>query len=421
MNILLIAYSFPPLSDPQSIRWFYLSNLLAEMGYDIDVLTVKLPRNFMDVNNFKLHKNINVFRVFSGPVEYLSFLAKSKLGTDNIGNAKKRTRPSFVFLRYAYLFMKGGIDKLLIGGIQTEWLPFVFFKLKKIDLYKYDFVISSQLPMVDSLVGFFIKKSIRKIKWVLDIGDTSETPIYPKWRKPIDLKLEKYLIRHADAITLTNKYVLSKMSLKYGIKKEKMHIIRQGFDLERTKKVAKKIEHKTFRMVFTGTFYSDFRDPENLARALSILDFDFEFVIAGRNEQFLKLFEGVRKKVKFAGFVPHRDALNLQEQADLLIHLSNKQTYQIPGKFFEYLGSGNPILTISYNEDDETAKLTKQLNVGLVCSNEPHSIAQKLKRVYNLWKNGKLNKVFNLDPEDFKEFSWQKGAETLDKILKERS
>lgn len=69
MRILLIAYSFPPLIDAQSFRWYYLSNALAELGIQIDVLTMRYP--FGDGASWDFHKNIEVFETFPVPLSFL--------------------------------------------------------------------------------------------------------------------------------------------------------------------------------------------------------------------------------------------------------------------------------------------------------------------------------------------------------------
>jgi hypothetical protein len=42
-RILIIAYSYPPLMEAQSIRWAHLSRELRLRGNEVDVLTIRLP------------------------------------------------------------------------------------------------------------------------------------------------------------------------------------------------------------------------------------------------------------------------------------------------------------------------------------------------------------------------------------------
>ena len=74
MKILLIACSFPPLIDAESFGWYYLVNALAELGTKIDVITVKHP--LQNKTSLDLHKNVEVFRIYPGPIEFFALRAE---------------------------------------------------------------------------------------------------------------------------------------------------------------------------------------------------------------------------------------------------------------------------------------------------------------------------------------------------------
>ncbi len=392
-KILLIAYSYPPLQDPQSIRWFNLSNLLAEYGYKIDVITIKLPDSLIRSDQFKLHHNINIFRIFPGFIENIAYGMKSKMGTDSTGNLIKRRKKGFRLIKYSYRFVRKIMDNMLIGDLKTEWLPFCLNFLKRIDINNYSALITSQEPFVDSLIGMHIKKKHPNIRWIVDMGDSILSPYYPAWRKRIDRFFERKIVKTADRIVLTNQNLLKLISRQYGLKENKFCIINQGFSIKKLS-TSKPHKNRQFTLFFSGTFYKSFREPDNLIKALSQLDIDYHLMIAGRNELFLDKFSPIAKKTEFLGFISYFESLELQKQADILINIGNKQLYQVPGKFFEYLGSGRPILNIVYDENDETAKLTRELNAGVVCKNSAFEIRDVILRLYNLWKNEMLENSF---------------------------
>jgi hypothetical protein len=49
-----------------------------------------------------------------------------------------------------------------------------------------------------------------------------------------------------------------------------------------------------------------------------------------------------------SGYLPHREAIHQMRQADLLVYLVRPGSFQalIPGKTFEYIASGKPVLAI---------------------------------------------------------------------------
>lgn len=409
MKILLIAYSFPPLWEPQAIRWYYLSRELSSLGLNIDVVTVKYPSN----ESVYIPLNIKIHRIFPGPFEFLAFKSREVIGVDR--NAKIRRKPFFNVAKKIYRLSKSFLTNLLPGDARTEWFPFALNYIRnKLDVKNYDWIITSHEPYVDSLLGLYLKKKYPKIKWFADIADPFTAWYYPKWRKSIDKKTEKKVLTMADKISVTSENLIKQYIESYGISEEKILLIRQGFNLNQTQS---KNNNKKITFAYVGTFYKNVREPGNLFSALNDLDFDFDFVIAGRNEEFLPDSSYLKKRIRFLGFVSHLKALEIQRKADVLIHLTYKNKTQVPGKFFEYLGSGVPILCITYDENDETAVLTKKLNVGLVCKNEKEDIKKSLQYLYKLWQENKIKETFTLNPENFKEYSWQAYASIIHKSL----
>ena len=419
-RILLVAYSYPPLQDPQSIRWFNFSNLLAQKGYKIDVITIKLPDSLIKSNKFRLHSNITVFRIFPGPLENIAYNLKAKIGTDEVGNLLKRQKRRFRLLKTGYWSIRKIMNNILIGGLRTEWLPFCLNFLKSIDISKYSVLITSQEPFVDSLIGLSIKKKNPDLRWIADMGDILLSPYYPKWRQKADIHVEKRIMKNTDRVILTNKNALKLVSKRYDMETDKFAIITQGFSPYAADS-HKKHKNMRFTLFFAGSFYKGFREPDSLIEALSAVDANIKFVIAGTNEFFMDRFEAIADKIEFLGLVPYFESLKLQRKADILVNISNKQLYQVPGKFFEYLGSGRPILDIVYDENDETAKLTREFNVGVVCRNSACEIRDAILRLYNLWKNDMLENSFDLNNAKPAKYSWESGAEKLCRLIEGRT
>ena len=67
----------------------------------------------------------------------------------------------------------------------------------------------------------------------------------------------------------------------------------------------------------------------------------------------------------------------MQRQADVLINIANDDMTQIPGKFYEYLGSGRPILHLS-NASEPVAEAIVRLRRGWVCANTHEAIRGQL-------------------------------------------
>ncbi len=415
IKTLLVAYSFLPLEEAQSLRWAYLSDKLCELGYEIDVVTIKLPSGFGE--EFKFSKDLEIHRVFAGVIETLAFNAKKTIGAGASFDASKRTAPSFKTMRFFYRAVRRLMDQLLIGDIRSEWLPFVVSYLGRLNIDKYDLLITSQEPFIDSLIGLYLKKTHGNLVWLADFGDTAFAPYIPVWRRPLDRAIEKHIMRVADGVVFTNPYAASLVGWRYGLDKKKVLVLPQGypsFSFEDKEKTAK------LTMFFSGTFYKGFREPYALVEAVGNFDREIKLVVAGRNDAFVDKFLKLDDRVEYLGFVSHREVLSLQRKADILVNVSNKQSHQIPGKFFEYLGANRPILNIVYSKNDPTARLVEELGVGFVCMNDESAIKEELEHVWGLWHADKLQMDFDRkrNKDRIRLYSWEKLARVLDGFVR---
>jgi glycosyltransferase involved in cell wall biosynthesis len=419
MRILLIAYSFPPFQDGQSLRWYYLSNALAGLGVKIDVVTVRHPSK--DMTSWNLHKNIEVIRIYPGPIEFFALKAKENIGVEDEGNEALRTSLKFKIMKSSYWGIRNLAGNILPGDIRTEWLPFaIMFIRKRINLSDYDFLVTSHEPWVDSLLGLYFKKRDSNIRWIADLGDPYVALYTPRHKLWFENRFERSIYKNADVLIFTNGNVVDYLMRKYPfLRIERLWVIEQGFDYQFSAERENAADrNRTFTLVYTGTFYREFRDPSNLIKALTILNFEYRFILAGRNEKFIGDFKILGDNFKFLGFVDHFETLRLQRESDVLVHLANKDSsIQIPGKFYEYLGALKPILSIHHDRDDPTKRLVEELRCGMACKDDPAEIKNSLEILYHRWKGNE--NVCSTKVEQIYPYSWEKKAQTIyEKLMK---
>lgn len=419
MRILVIAYEFPPIIAAQSLRWFYLAQELARIGVEVHVLCSSFPA--LDEScpvNFE--PGIFLHRVWPGPFVGLSqrlvraTRSNAITGTLDTGN----TQP---FLLQSYRLTRKLLDQLLFPDLRTEWYPFACRRLHQLLINcRFDAVISSHEPGVDLLLGLWAQKQF-KIKWIADLGDPILTPYSPSWRRKIDGWLENRVLRQADGVVLTNDRVSQLLCERHQFTdvSNKLVCIPQGFpkhqpfDHPKTNLLSTGI----MNIVFTGTFYHDFRNPLQFALALKDLCVnDIMMTVIGDNLDFIPTFAGI-SNVRFLGKINHFECLAAQREADLLLNIGNLQSYQLPGKIFEYLGAGKPILHIQTSEDDTGSDLVQELDAGLVVKNDCMAIMNGLQHLLELWRNHKLAQSFSPNPTAIAQYSWSARAKALLQFL----
>ncbi|MEQ8424880.1 MAG: hypothetical protein RIA63_09215, partial [Cyclobacteriaceae bacterium] len=101
----------------------------------------------------------------------------------------------------------------------------------------------------------------------------------------------------------------------------------------------------------------------------------------------------------FTEQVPHNELLKIYGKTDLqlliLAHTSIAPG-NLPGKFFEYLASGNPILAIGPVNGD-AATVLRETSAGAIHErSDLKGLNASLLSFYNAWKSGKINNANNV-------------------------
>ena len=420
-RILLITYYFPPLTAAQSIRWFYLSRELSKLGYDIDVLTIKMSERFRDLLS-DVPEKIAVYRTFPGPFYYLTF----RYSAESHRNEKAPGNTDYLWRILSAIHFKAykALNLFSMPDIQSEWFPFAITRgLELINTNKYRVIISSSDPRVCHLLGYFLKKR-SGIPWIADYGDPWIWPMpnvpEPKSKRSILEKLEKKIVRDMDAITVAAEGMKSLYLEKYPfLDKEKIQVITQGFDPELFSQV-KEETSTNFRIVFCGSFYRKIRDPIGFFEAIKEIDKeDIEVIIAGRIGPFMDTLrkEHLTDKINYRGFLNHKQSLALQKSAAVLLHIGNITDAQVPGKIYEYIGARRPILCIRGGTGDASAEFVIRYNKGIVVNNNKEAIKAGIMRLYELWEKDLLDTRFNIDI--IEDFTWRKSAENITGIIED--
>ena len=97
---------------------------------------------------------------------------------------------------------------------------------------------------------------------------------------------------------------------------------------------------------------------------------------------------GLKGIVEFLGPIAHGEARALQRSADLLL-LWKPRGYRtmVPGKTYEYLDAGRPIVAL-LEADDEAARLVRRAGAVCLPPGDREALAAEIERRYLAWKEG---------------------------------
>jgi len=393
MRILLIAYEFPPIPSAQSLRWAYLVRELAAFGHQVHVQAPDHPGYGPAGGLPELPLTVQVHRTTGGLFPFfLNQLAKRQRrvaaaravevgpgGAMEVASGPVRLNWKGRIVNRARLLYAG----LLFPDVRAEWTPWARRALRALlaDV-KPDVVIVSHEPASTLPLGFLAKRLGYPL--VVDLGDPVCAPYTPRrWRRRA-LKLERLACKKADLITVTNQATRELLQRRHAVDPDRLHIMSQGFDNSPARAVrASNIGFDADRveLLYTGSFYA-FRSHRALIQAVIATPVArLNIASAGVPDSIVEAARTYPESIRLFGFLTHSDVLDLQRRADVLVNLANSNATQIPGKIYEYLGAGRPILHIGANRLDGAAELLLRTGAGRTCPDNSDEIAQVLAEI----------------------------------------
>jgi len=408
MNILLVAYTFPPIPYGGTYRSLRLCKELTGLGLNITALTINIyndiPNDFDLVS--KVPEEVEIIRttIFDPYRKYQ--IIKNK------------------YIKYSFFRTINKIISFLLRFITIPdhmvfWnLTAIPKALKIIKSKDIDTVIVSSPPNSTLLIGYFLKK-VGGVKFVSDlrdpiIGNIAEVElnysnsIINRIERKIRILFEQMILRNSDVIIANTETHKADLSQKF---KDKVTTIRNSFDGEDyTPQLGNK--NKKLLIAHFGSVYG-LRNSEILFKALKKLEkhilpnqlcIEIRFygmVNQGLSQDIMR--NQVEDYVSLEGLIPHSKAINLMQSADYLLLLKATgpgSEGQIPGKFFEYVGARKPILCIG-PIDSEVSRLIQQHNLGKIVEDDVEKMYHILKNTYKKFLDGKTETISDEIAEKF--------------------
>jgi glycosyltransferase involved in cell wall biosynthesis len=402
-RVLVVSYAFPPSMEvgaqacAQLVRYFPL------YGWEPVVLTVS--------ERFVADTDVWIANRFPGPIARAPMLPHPLwlyrrmrgLRTVPAAPARAGSRTRFAGLRHLVL------SSLLTPDAYTGWfLPAVLRGLREIRRSGIERIFSSGPPWTSHLVAMTLARLTGR-PWVAHFRDPW---MQVAWRKPVnrltiglERRLEAMVMANATSVVCVTERHTAALRRMYPRHAGKFLTVPNGYDeadwagLSRSEAADR--PDRRFVVVYAGTLY-DHRNPLPLLRALrqlidageipeeririDILGWCEE--IEGRPIRDVLAESGMAHVVQLPGLVSRRAALQRILDADLLLLLAEEQPQQIPGKAYEYLRAGRPILALT--GQGAVADLLRETGGAVVC--EPTDVAgirTGLLQTFRTWQAGK--------------------------------
>lgn len=397
-KILIISYYWPPAGGPGVQRWLKFAIYLPDFGCKPTIFTPENPSYPLIDKTLEneVPEDLEIIKTnIWEPYQLAEKLNKSnkkfKAGQFDVGQNQSWKSKLSIWVR----------GNFFIPDARVFWVkPSVKFLKKYLKENHFDVIVTTGPPHSLHLIGLALKKEFPDLKWIADFRDPwTEISYYKhlKLTKSSDKKhrdLESKVFKNAD-ITLATSYTDAENFKKQGANAV---CITNGFDkidIEKTQ-----IKSAKFTLSYVGVL-EQLRNPEILWDVLKeiiaeneVFKNDFELKLVGRvDDKILKSLEdsGLKSNISNLGYLSHTESNEEMQNSDLLLITNFPQDSSrgiIPGKIFEYLATGNSIISFGPKESD-VKKILEETKRGKHFSyDESATVKSFILEKFQYWKNG---------------------------------
>ena len=399
-KVLIICYYWIPAGGPGVQRWLKFVKYLPNFGYQPIVYIPENPNYpIIDkkIENEVPKEAIIIKNKIFEPYQLAAKFSKKDSKTSSSGIIAPEKQQSF--MQKILLWIRGNI---FIPDARMFWKkPSVKFLQKYITDNQIDTIITSGPPHSLHLIGLKLKEKL-DIRWIADFRDPWTTISYHKALKLSTFatkkhkKLEQKVLQTADNLIVTSPTTKKEFE---NITKKPITVITNGYDTIENSNAA--LDNK-FSLAHIGSLLAE-RNPKILWLALQELcneiegfKSNFQLNLIGKVSQnildTLQEFQ-LMESTQVLGYVSHKEAILYQKKSQilLLIEINSMDTQCIiPGKLFEYMVSGRPIIAIGPEKSD-IQDLIQKTNTGVYFNyEEKEKLKQQILEYYILFQEGKL-------------------------------
>ncbi|MCS6934810.1 MAG: hypothetical protein NZM35_06650 [Chitinophagales bacterium] len=402
-HALVLTYYFPPAGGVAVQRILKFCKYLPEFGWKPTIVTVDsgsyiftdetLVRQVPPDLNVHYTSSIEPFRLYN----MLRGVKGKNMPTLSVGGTTKKS-----WLQKVAEFLRANI---FIPDARVGWVPYaVSQSLKLFHEKKFEALITTGPPHSTHLAGLKIKNKTG-IKWVADFRDPWTKNMINEYLprlsvvNRIEKKMEESVLRHADAVTVVGKGMVS----DFINRTSRVIAIHNGYD-EDDFHVGAISTAGYFMMRHVGNLILPMNVPV-LWQTLSELrqsnrqfkeKFRLEFIGSYHPQTALDLEKyNLKDCTTLIPFVSHRDAIGYMKGAELLLFVVPNYTnrnWVITGKIFEYIASGSAIMPLGPADSDAAEILASSGREKMIDYEDAAGMKKHIIDIFEKWQRGDLPK-----------------------------
>ncbi len=430
-KVLVIAYYWPPSGGSGVQRWLKFVKYLPQFGCKPYVFTPKNPA-FAVRDNSLLTDVPTEAEVIHFPIwePYEAFFKISRIFGKSDGVAKPTDlvsgKQKTIFQRVS-TWIRGNF---FIPDPRIFWVrPSVKFLSNFIIEQGINSIITTGPPHSIHLIGYHLKRKNNALQWFADFRDPwtewglLDSLMVGSIARSIHKRLESKVLALADqVITITPFYV--KRFERLGNRKVKL--LTNGFDEDDFKSI-QYCKSKKFTVRHVG-IVNEKCDPRPFMEAVKKLAEEnaifksnviIEFIgeVHPQFKQYVNSSPDFNSITIFKGNIPHKELLSTYGASSLLIlilHGYKDAEGFMPGKLFEYLATGLPILGVGPVSGDAANLLSETKAGTMLAGTDVVAIKNALGFYFHSWRTAPQSLVKSTKSE---RYSRRSVAEELAKML----
>lgn len=424
-RVLIILANYSPNSSSVANCMRPLVKKMSEK-YRVDIIT---DRKRVDIPECEVNDNVNIYRV--DDYRTMNTIYLNELNKINSSHSLRIITKIFAwilktlyYLRYVFIAREKGT-----GGWEVKRVYEKFRELNENEIYSYDFVISASQPFQSHYVAEKIKEEKgENIKWIVFEFDPFAFNTSIKMNSRLRKKMyadEKRIFENCDIICLTPELYEFYKKKKFIQFSSKVNLIPfaniEPVEYDSNKVSGNFMKRHKINCLFTGRLYDDIRNPSRLINVFSKIDKNIHLsMMTNLSIEKIKKYSPNNYLPSIIPFQNRDTALFNLMHADILVNIGNTVEFQVPGKIFEYMSTGKPVIHFSKIKNDPALKyLNRYPKVFIVNEWEIDNINYK-NELENFCKDHKNHKLtFEDVNETLGEYSGNAVANKFINILNE--
>jgi glycosyltransferase involved in cell wall biosynthesis len=367
---LLITYHWPPSGGAGVHRWLKMAKYLDQFGWRLKVFTPSNPERPVEdtslLDDMRPENEVLTHPIWEPYRLYKRFIGQNP--DDKIYSAFISEEGSPSAMQQASVWLRGN---LFVPDPRRFWIrPAARYLHRHLAEHRVDALISTGPPHSMHLIAERVAAS-SKLPWVADFRDPWTGIDYyhdlrlTKFANSWNRRLEQRVLQSATRLVAVSPSWAKDLE---GLSGRKVEVITNGFDPEDFPVDDVKLDD-ALTICHFGSL-SRHRNPLALWRALAALRdagnplfSSVQVRLYGAVDEAVlesAAAQGLADQVQVFNYLPHADIIRRMRTSRLLLLMINRTDSAagvVPGKLFEYLGAGRPVLMVGPPEGDAAAIL----------------------------------------------------------------